>query len=896
LGFTSVTATTDDPSAVTLAKTPRRAQDPSVAADTQDDNLLERDDAAAQLDADLERARLGSGHVVLVGGEAGVGKTSLVRAFTGLHENEVRVVWGACEALFTPRPLGPIYDIAQSLDGFAAEPPTTNAERGRYFGALLDELRSQPTVAVFEDVHWADEATLDALKYLGRRVDHTPSLLVLTFRDDEVGVNHPLRQLLGDLPPATTTRVSLLPLTIQAVGELARRAEQSPRGLYEATGGNPFYVTEVLAASGGDIPATVRDAVLARAARLSEGARRLLDAVAVVPGSIEIELLEELAGEDMHHLAECLSSGMLTPLGVGIGFRHELARLAIEHSLTPDRRISLNAAALRSFAQRPADVQDPSALAHHADAAGDADAVLRFAPVAARRASGVGSHREAAEQYARALSYHITADVDRLVLLEGFATEASLTGRYTDSIEARQQAISLARALDDRLRLGENLARLPAAAISLGFNDLAEEANQEAVEILDELPPSRERAVAYAYRAWLRMLSRDNDEGVRWGEQALELAHQVGDSDVEAFALNGIGTSYLMAGEIARGREYLHRSLELAAEHGLEQRISSAHSMLASGLGEMYELHDSERSAHDFIAFADAHDLDTAYIRSWLAATLMYLGRWDEGTALAQELLAGDVSAISRVTALITLGRARARRGDPGANEVLDEALEISLAGGHLQRLGHVHAARAEAAWLAGDASRTIEEALAVYDLSLDKRHLWFAGELAYWQWKCGALDSAPDWIAEPYARQIGGDAHGAAATWTRHGCVYESARALAESEAEHDLREALAAFEELGAVPAAQAVRQALRSLGASVPRGPRATTRENPAALTARELEVLALIAEGLRNAEIADRLVVSKRTVDHHVSAILRKLDAHTRSEAVATAVRLGVLEDR
>jgi ATP/maltotriose-dependent transcriptional regulator MalT len=865
-----------------------------VAAELPDDHLLERSDPNAQLDADLERARLGSGRTILVGGEAGVGKTSLVRSFTARHEHEVRVVWGASEALFTPRPLGPVYDIAQSLPGFAAEPPTTDAERATFFAALLDELRAHPTIAVFEDVHWADEATLDALKYLGRRIDVAPSLLVLTFREDEVSSNHPLRQVLGDLPTAATRRVRLQPLSVEAVEELARRAARPARDLHEVTGGNPFFVTEVLAGDGGDVPATVRDAVLARASRLSSGGRRLLEAVAVVPGSVEVWLLEELAGEDFTHLAECLASGMLTPTRTGVGFRHELGRLAIEHELTPDRRISLNEQAFRALVAHLPD--DVSALAHHADAAGNSEAVLRFAPAAARRASEVGAHREAAEQYARALSYHSDADQTRLALLEGYAWETGLTGRYDDSLEARQEAIALARALHERLRLGENLAWLPMPAVALGRNELAEEASREAIEILDELPPGRERAFAYAYQGSLRMLSRDNADGVRWGERALELAVEVGAPDVEAFSLNTIGTSHLMAGEIAKGTPYLRRSLEVAVEHGLHQRVATAYSMLASGLGEMYELEESERWAGEFIAFATRHDLDTAYIRSWLAATHVYLGRWDDGTALAQELLTDDVSAISRITALIALGRVRSRRGDPGIWDVLDEALEPSLAGGHLQRLGHVHSARAEAAWLAGNAARTIDEARAVYDLALEKRHLWFAGELAYWQWKAGALNAAPDWIAEPYARQLAGDAQGAAEAWTSHGCVYEAARALAESGDEALLREALTELERLGAQPLARSVRQSLRILGASVPRGPRATTRENPAALTARELEVLQLVAEGLRNAEIADRLVLSRRTVDHHVSAILRKLVARTRGEAVAAATQLGILEDR
>jgi DNA-binding CsgD family transcriptional regulator len=889
--LTSVVATGFDPSAA-LAQSPQHAHDPGVTTVAHDD-LLERGDASAQLDADLEHARLGVGRVVVVAGEAGVGKTSLMRAFATRHHGEARVLWGACEALFTPSPLGPVYDIVGELDGWTVEPPTTDVERARFFGALLEELRSRPTVAVVEDAHWADEATLDALKYLGRRIAATPSLLVLTFRDDEVGAHHPLRSVLGDLPSESTTRISLAPLSPESVEELARRADRPAHGLYEATGGNPFFVTEVLAGGGGDIPETVVDAVRARAARVSEGGRRLLEAVAVVPGTTEIWLLEELAGDDMGHLAECLASGMLLATDLGVGFRHELARIAIERSLTPDRRISLNEGALRALTDQPPERRDASALAHHADAAGNAAAVMRFAPDAAARAAAVGAHREAAEQYARALSYHVTEDAERLALLDGYATAAGLTGRYTEALEARQQAVALARALGDQLRLGENLARVMLAAISLSLNDLAEGAGREAIEVLEKLPPGRELALAYVNQGGLRMLSRDTDDGVRWGERGLALAVEVGDSETRASALNTIGTSHLMAGRIERGREYLQQSLDLALGHGLQPRVASVYSMLASGLGEMYELEASEKAAHDYIAFARAHDQDTGYIRSWLAAVLVYLGRWDEGSALAQELLASDLSTIGRITALIALGRVRARRGDPGVADVLDEALELSLPGGHLQRLGHLRSARAEAAWLTGDRERALEEARASYDLALEKRHLWYAGELAYWQWKCGELAVAPDWIAEPYRRQLDGDPRSAADAWLSRGCTYEAARALAESDDEAALRDALTAFEELGAMPAAQAARHSLRDRGAAVPRGPRRTTRENPANLTARELEVLGLVAEGLRNAEIAERLVLSHRTVDHHVSAILRKLGAGTRGEAVAEGRRLGVV---
>jgi DNA-binding CsgD family transcriptional regulator len=242
------------------------------------------------------------------------------------------------------------------------------------------------------------------------------------------------------------------------------------------------------------------------------------------------------------------------------------------------------------------------------------------------------------------------------------------------------------------------------------------------------------------------------------------------------------------------------------------------------------------------------------------------------------------------------MGRVRARRGDPGAFRALDEALELSVPGGHLQRLGHVHAARAEAAWLSGDRERALHEGLAVYPLALEKRHLWFAGELAYWQWKAGSLDEVPAWIAEPYRVQLEGSPDAAAQAWRAHDCPYEAARALAEAEDEELLLEGLAEFERLRAEPAAKLLRQDLRARGASVPRGPRPATRANPAELTERELEVLRLVAAGKRNAEVASELVVSPRTVDHHVSAILRKLDVRTRGEAAAAASRLGLIEDR
>ena len=283
----------------------------------------------------LDKALTGQGRLVLVAGEAGVGKSAVVRDFCDEARASGRVLWGGCDALFTPRPLGPFLDIADEEGGELQA--AVDGGSPKVVSALLRMVVPRSaTIVVLEDVHWADEATLDALRLLARKVGQAPLLVLATYRDDSLDRTHPLRIVLGELATRPQVeRLTVAPLSLDAVAELAAPAAVDAAELYRLTGGNPFFVTEVLASGNGAVPPTVRDAVLARAARLTDEAGALLDAVAIAPPRVELWLLEALAGEHVDALGECLASGMLVEGPRAIEFRHDLARLAIEESLEP---------------------------------------------------------------------------------------------------------------------------------------------------------------------------------------------------------------------------------------------------------------------------------------------------------------------------------------------------------------------------------------------------------------------------------------------------------------------------------------------------------------------------------------------------------------------------------
>jgi predicted ATPase/DNA-binding CsgD family transcriptional regulator len=855
--------------------------------------LLERETPLRVLDAALAEVTGGAGLMALVGGEAGLGKTTLVEQFVDARQDALRVLWGACDALATPRPLGPVRDMAAQLAG---EWPAllAAADSNALYAAFLRELQGELTIAVFEDVHWADEATLDLLKFIGRRVARTSALLILTYRDDEVGPRHPLRALLGDLATsAAVRRIMLAPLSESAVGLLAEGRGLDPADLHRQTGGNPFYVTEVIggAAGGppvGSVPATVRDAVLARAGRLSPSGRAVLDAAAIVGPRIEPWVLAEMTGAEAGEIDTCLDNGMLVAQGNGLAFRHELARQAILETISPNRKLGLHRLALQTLQSSAQTGYDPGRLAYHAAGGHVAEAVLEYAPQAAQLAAGMNAHREAVTQYELALPFAQGMPLaERARMLEALAVELNIIDRRPEAIVARREAIDIWRSLGDRLNLGGSLALLMILHFGVGETAEAERVTAEAIEILETLPPSRELARAYRMRATLHMFNRDVAPAVAWGEKAIAAAARFNDYETMAGAYNAIGSALIVV-DYERGREALHRSLAIGQQAGLDYQVANAYTNLGSASGEVYHFLDADGDLTAGIAFCLERDLDVSrlYMQAWRALTDLHLGWWDKAAEAAADVLNHPtVSSISRIMALLALGRLRARRGDPGAAEALDEALALAEQTQTLQRIAPVRAARAEAAWLAGDRARASVEAGAVYDLAVEKRHPWLAGELGFWRWRAGDAQALPAWVAEPFARQVAGDWRGAAGAWERLGLPYERARTLADGDPAAR-QAALAIFEQLGAAPAAEPLRRQLRALPA------RQVDKLKFGGLTAREQEAARWIAQGKTNREIAAAMTVGEKTVETYVTRILNKLGFDSRVQIATWAVEKGL----
>ncbi|QFZ75192.1 AAA family ATPase [Streptomyces fagopyri] len=852
-------------------------------------DLLEREAVLQDLAGHLQAAVSGPGRLALVRGEAGIGKTTVVHHLARQADPSIRVLVGACDPLATPRPLGPLMDLAPRL-GPAVRTGLTGALAGtcrsdEVFDCLLADLTASPSLLVVEDVHWADEATMDLLRYLARRLTSVPSLVVATYRDDEVGRTHHLTALLGTLAGYPWVyRHDLAPLSRSAVARLATGHAVDAEQLHHLSAGNPFIVTEILAAPAETIPATVREAVAGRLAGLSAAARTVVDVLAVLGHRVSPPLLAGVLPAPEEALEEAVACGIVRTVGQATEFRHELTRLAVLEAVPAASRLRIHRQALTAMRSGPVTADDLALLADHSEAAGDPAAVLEYAPAAADHAAATDAHREAAAQYARALRYADSLPSDRQTsLLEGHAQACLLSGRLDEGVESCRTAVRLHRAAGDRPREGDNLRRLSYWLWAAGRTAESRQTALDAMRMLDGLGPSRELAWAHLNLCQLACYEHEAvAETDSHAEKAIALGERFGDTEVVVQARFHAAAARMLS----EGHGW--EDCERAVDSAMAQDPPADAGSLALVMCWFAALQrDVDRTAAA-VSRAEAHCLDHDLLfhllssRAWGSWGLLNRGSWTQAADAAQEVLSHPHSPpVVRALTLTVLGLVRARQGEVQVWPLLDQAASLVDAN-CLTATGLGWEARVEAAWLAGDDERVRAEARRGLDASQDRSHPWLSGPLACWIRRAGGTPPRVP-AAGPHALELAGDWSGAAALWDTLGCPYDAALARLSGDAPA-LHQALAVFESLGARSAVARTRAVMRSRGVRpIRRGPRAATRANPYGLTNRELDVLKLLNEDLSDAEIAARLYITPKTAGHHVGAVLNKLGVHTRHEA-------------
>lgn len=867
--------------------------------------LLERAAELETLRRATDAAADGRSSLVLVLGEAGIGKTSLVQVFLkSVVRPQVRVLQGACDDLLTPRTFGPLRDAAAGTGGALAAALKGEPEPEAVYQALLIELAERPTVLVLEDVHWADDATIDALRHLARRLDRCRAVVVLSYREDEITLDHPLRRVLGALAGAHVERLALRPLSRAAVAELAAATGSDLDEVYEITGGNPFFVTEALAAGAGVVPTTVVDAVISRLQLLPGATRKALEQLAVVPSHVEWWLAETLL-DDLTCVSEAEQHGILRARSDGLAFRHELARRAVESTLPATRRLMLNRAVVDALLARPG--ADLSRVVHHAVQAGDVQTVLSRGPAAAREAARAGSHRQALSHYEQVVAYaDRMPDEARARILIEYGWELYAAHRYAQARSVAAETVRLCERLGDPVMLGEALVALSRYSYMVARPVDALAAAERAVAVLEPTGDRSGLAYARTYHGALLSLTDRHEEALPELDVARDLAAQEARTDLVALGYNYIGTVRVEMGDAA-GIADLRRSLALARDIDHHEYIARAYTNLAESLHHLRNYAALADCVTEGLAYAREHDMQGhAYnLRAHQAMVDLAAGRWPQAEATLRELTAEtqERGALARNTVQV-LGRLLARKGDPEARNVLDEGWRIGCRAASLQAVAPAGLAIIEWAWLAGDLTRAQEQIEVLLERTTARFGTHYRAELLRYLARArhpaaaNLDDEVLDALPAQWAFGLRGDWRAAATTWDQLGDVYEAALERGLSGDREAMVAGLEVLDRLGADATATVVRRRLRELGVvRLPRGPLETTRANPAGLTERQVDVLALLAEGLTNAEIAERLVVSPRTVDHHVSAILAKLGVATRREAGrAAADLLGSVEAR
>jgi len=864
--------------------------------------LIERDESLSSLHSGFKKIASGEeGHCFFIIGEPGIGKTSLVKTFLSEVGNDCLKYMVACDSLFTPPLLAPLYDLAFQMKKDWANKIASVSSRAELFSMFMEELgnKERPVVLVLEDIHWADEATIDFVKFFARRISRMKCLFIITCRDDEVSQQNALRIILGDLSHDTFSRIQLIPLSRQAVYQLADEKGFDAGDVYSISGGNPFYVNEILASYSPGVPENIKDAILSVYNQQEEAVKKVLQILSVIPEGLEVNRFAIIKVSGDKAMDHCFALKILVLKNDKIIFKHELYRRTIESSLSPLKRISLNKKLLDLLLSAFEEAGEIERIVHYAKNANEKKLVVKYAPLAARKAASVGAHRQAAKLCLTAIEYSEGNDMNQLVeLYEAYAYECYLTSKIADAIIYQEKVLSFWQKKNELEKTGNSLRFLSRLWWFEGNYDKAMSFGKQAIEMLCNQPSSKAKAMAYSNMSNLKMTLNLSDECIFWGEKAIAIARELNDEEIIAYNLSVMGTS-LMVQEpsMQKGLELLQESLDIALKNSYPERIAYAYNEMGSNGVTIKDYPFAKKMLDEGIRYCEENDIYSLklYMLKWKARAHLETGNWNEAYQLAEMLVKNQtVLPVIKIGALTVIGTIMIRRGDANALPLLLEAKAMALATGELLRIVPVFMALLEYEWITGKIF--IEPEILDHTISDFTRSANFSKNSRFYFW----LRKARKEHLQAKGSYNGYDVSNAtiakeeALLWEKLGCPYEQAIILSEGN-DDDKRRALSTLKQLGADAVCDKIKMEMRASGIkSIPRGLRESTMKNPAKLTNRELDVLQLLQQSVHNKEIAETLFISAKTVDHHISSILFKLDVKSRGKAVNEALRLGILK--
>lgn len=909
------------------------------------EELLERGQELEALRRSFDGAKNGFGGTVMVCGSAGVGKTSLVRTFVSSLESDetLQLLWGGCDDLIAPRPFGPFLDMVHATgllpDELAASPNREDLLVNMQ--GILDR-PSRPAVVVVEDAQWADDASIDVMRYLARRLESLHAMMIVTSRDDEGGGNRAVRGLLTGSSSSAPVRLDLGPLSPEAVATLGRGSSFDAKHLHEVSGGNPLLVTRLLTVSPDDAGRMARETLMSRTEHLSTDGRAALQALSVLPDGADPTLARTLFADRPHALHEAEGTGLLISTQSHIGFRHDLARTAVAESMSFGERMSATDRVLSALMETG---EDPKVLVHIARAAGDGPRATEFALDALDHGLAPTDHRGAWAMARIALECTTNLDDTRIGRLHlAAATAGRAISQNAEALRHAERAVQrLSRSLpepQDRTGSEAEVRDLVAAWVAMadlqgdaGDHLVARSTLRRAMELLrdqdGEPLRSREWVWCNTRLANSARIGTDLTRAVELATTSIEVAEANRWSDELIHALTVRGTA---RGGVSNrdGVDDLTRARELALTAATPQQHLSALLDIADCHMRAAQSAEAEQLAGEVERLGREHQLDRLRYRAaaLLAQTFVHRGRTVEAEKLAKALLAEDSDpGLPRATAEAVLARILIRRGDDQVGEMVDRVWNVAVKAGEIGLLAFTGVSRLEHRWVVGDEKALRQFARYLSGLGERHRHHRLRAEGLRVLQRLGddlgfqlpeGLDLDPaggeaddgehvdgDGVGDmpvpfegcppPLAAALLGDHTLAADRWEAAGEPFGRALELIESSSAAAAFEGLRLLDRTGATRTADLARHRLRGRGVQgVPRGPRKSADGGIPILTGRQIEVLKLIARGHTNAEIADELFVARRTVDNHVSAILSRLGVDRRSQAVEVAVTRGMID--